>query len=212
MLEMHSKLMTSVYNRAQDDIDEQNRKQRQMIRSVLTTLRNLGQIILDESVRDETLRQVLFSQVDREKLASQMAHIETWLTGKYSHVFNLVVQRYTYLRQFAPTLLQHLHFRLQEGTQSTLVAAIQLLRDLNQENKRKLPEDAPLDFIPKSLRSLVEKDGEVNRSAWECALLTAVRDEIRAGNIYVTHSKRFGRFDDFLAQLQKVCNWGIIYG
>ncbi|MBI1882540.1 MAG: DUF4158 domain-containing protein, partial [Chloroflexi bacterium] len=103
MLEMHSKLMTSVYNRAQDDIDEQNRKQRQMIRSALTTLRNLGQIILDESVRDETLRQVLFSQVDREKLASQLAHIETWLTGKYSHVFNLVVQRYAYLRQFAPT-------------------------------------------------------------------------------------------------------------
>jgi hypothetical protein len=128
-----------------------------------------------------------------------MAHIETWLTGKYSHVFNLVVQRYTYLRhaERAPTLLQHLNFRLQESTQSTLVAAIQLLRDLNQENKRKLPADAPLDFIPKSLRSLVEKEGEVSRPAWECALLTAVRDEIRAGNIYVAHSKRFGRFDDF---------------
>ena len=197
MIEMHGKLMTSVYSRAQEDIDEQARKQRQLIRSSLATLHTLGQIILDESIRDDTLRQVLFSQVDKEKLTSQMTEVETWLTGKYSHVFNLVLQRYTYLRQFAPTLFQYLEFRPEEGTQSSLIEAIQLLRDLNRENKRKLPEDAPLDFIPKGLRPLVEKDGEVSKPAWECALLTAVRDELRAGNVYVAQSKRFGRFDDF---------------
>lgn len=197
MIDMHHKLMTTVYKRAQDDIDEQNRKQRQMIRSSLTTLHTLGQIILDESIHDETLRQVLFNQVDKEKLATQMADVETWLTGKYSHVFNLVVQRYSYLRQFAPTLLEHLDFKLEEATQTNLVQAIQILREMNRENRRKLPEDAPLDFIPKSLRPLVEKDGEVSKSAWECALLTAVRDEIRAGNLYAARSKRFGRFDNF---------------
>lgn len=197
MIDMNAKLMTSVYNRAQDAIDEQARKQRQMIRNSLATLHTLGQIILDESIQDETLRQVLFSKVDKEQLTSQMMEVKTWLTGKYSHVFNLVLQRYAYLRQFAPTLLQHLEFRLEEGSQSNLIEAIQLLRDLNRENKRKLPEDAPMDFIPKSLLPLVEKDGEINKPAWECALLTAIRDEIRVGNVYVAQSKRFGRFDDF---------------
>ena len=94
-------------------------------------------------------------------------------------------------------MLQQLDFRPEEGTPSSLVDAIDLLRDLNRENRRKLPEDAPLGFIPKSLRPLVEKAGEVSKPAWECALLLAVRDEIRAGNVYVVHSKRFGRFDDF---------------
>ena len=106
MLDMHGKLMTSVYHRAQEDIDEQARQQRWMIRRSLATLHTLGQIILDESVQDETLRQVLFSQVDKERLSGQMLEVETWLTGKYSHVFNLVLQRYTYLRQFAPTFGQ----------------------------------------------------------------------------------------------------------
>lgn len=68
---------------------------------------------------------------------------------------------------------------------------------MNEANKRKLPEDAPLDFIPKRLQPLVETDGTVNKHAWECALLTAIRDEIRAGNVFVEQSKRFGRFDDF---------------
>ncbi len=68
---------------------------------------------------------------------------------------------------------------------------------MNQSGKRKLPEDAPLGFIPKTLRPLVEKDGVVDKQAWECALLTAIRDEIKAGNISIGQSKRFGRFDDF---------------
>ena len=50
---------------------------------------------------------------------------------------------------------------------------------------------------PRSCARLVENDGEISRRAWESALLTAVRDEVRAGNLYVHHSQRFGRFDDF---------------
>jgi hypothetical protein len=41
--------------------------------------------------------------------------------------------------------------------------AIDLLRDLNREYKRILPEDASLAFVPKQLRALVQKDGEVNK-------------------------------------------------
>ena len=197
MVDTHHKLMTQIYNRAQEDVDEQTRKQRRMIRSSLATLHTLGQVILDRAIEDKLLRQVLFSKVDREILTSQMAVVETWLTGKYSHVFNLVVGRFPYIRQFAPTLLDQLDFRLEEGTQSTIVEAVKLLQQMNEGNSRKLPDDAPLGFIPRKLRPLVEKNGEVSKRAWECALLTAVRDEIRAGNIYVQRSKRFGRFDDF---------------
>ncbi|MCP4427243.1 MAG: hypothetical protein GY803_22370 [Chloroflexi bacterium] len=97
-------------------------------------------------------------------------------------------------------LLEQLDFRLEEGTQSTIVEAVKLLQQMNENNKRKLPDDAPLGFIPKKLRPLVEKNGEVSKRAWECALLTTVRNEIKAGNIFVQRSKRFGRFDDFFIE------------
>jgi TnpA family transposase len=197
MIDMHDKLMVRVYNHAQDDIDEEARRQRQLIRSALTTFTTLGAAILDDAIDDSELRLALFNRVNRERLAMQVAAAETWLTGKHSHVLNLVVQRFAYLRQFSPALLQHLQFRLEEGAQSSVVEAVEFLRQINQENKRKLPDDAPLDFVPKALRPLVEKNGVVDKRAWECVLLTAIRDEIKAGNIYVQESKRFGRFDDF---------------
>ena len=108
-----------------------------------------------------------------------------------------MLQRFYYLRQFAPALLDSLVFQEEEAGSKSLVQATRLLRAMNQADKRKLPEDAPLGFIPKNLRPFVEKDGVVDKQAWECALLTAIRDEIRAGNVSIGQSKRFGRFDDF---------------
>ena len=75
--------------------------------------------------------------------------------------------------------------------------AIELLKEMNADGRRKLPDDPPLTFIPKKLRPLIEQDGNVSRRAWEYALLTVIRDEVRAGNIYLQQSQRFGRFDDF---------------
>jgi hypothetical protein len=197
MVEMHDKLMTGVYNRAQQAIDAELRKRRQLIRSTLATFKMMGNTILDGSVDDSELRQTLFTQVDPEKLARQIEAVDRLLTGKHSHVLNLVMQRFSYLRQFSPALLQSLTFRVEEGARASVVEAIDLLQEMNRENRRKLPEDAPLDFIPKPLRALVEKDGAVDKHAWECVLLTAIRDEIRAGNVFVEESKRFGRFADF---------------
>jgi hypothetical protein len=104
MLEMHAKLMQGVYQRAQEEIDAHTRQHRRMLRHSLKTLHVLGQIILDESIQDTQVHTALFNQVEREKLIAQMEAVERWLTGKYSHVFHRVVQRFTYLRQFSPLL------------------------------------------------------------------------------------------------------------
>jgi TnpA family transposase len=197
MVDMHAKLMLKVETRAQEDVDAEMRRQRRLIRHSLHSFHTLGYLVLDDTVPDSELRPALFREVERERLAEQLAAIESWLTGKYSHIFNLVVQRFYYLRQFSPALLDSLAFQQAEGAAGSLVEAIQLLGEMNEAGKRKLPENAPLDFIPHKLRPLIEQEGEVNKHAWECALLLAIRDELKAGNIYVQDSKRFGCFDDF---------------
>jgi len=68
---------------------------------------------------------------------------------------------------------------------------------MNEGGKRKLPEETPISFIPRKLRPLVVLEDTINKQAWECALLTKVRDEIKSGNLAVKHSKRFGPFDRF---------------
>lgn len=68
---------------------------------------------------------------------------------------------------------------------------------MNAKNKRKLPEDASTEFVSTKIRPLIVSDGAIDKHAWECALISNLRNEIKSGNIYVKNSKRFGPFERF---------------
>ena len=108
-----------------------------------------------------------------------------------------MIDRFTYLRQFSKALLDHLELESPQGNTSSLLQAVDVLKEMNRTGKRKLPPDAPIDFVPARLHPFVDIGGEIHKPAWECALLSVLRDEIKSGNLSVTHSKRFGSFEDF---------------
>ena len=143
MVDMHGKLMPKVENRAQEDVNPEMRRQRRLIRNSLHSFHKLSQIALDETLPDADLRNAVFQEVGKDRFSEQLTASESWLTGKYSHVFNLGVQRFYYLRQFSPTLVDSLAFRQEEGAATALVKAVQLLQEMNDEGKRRLPEGAP---------------------------------------------------------------------
>jgi hypothetical protein len=70
-------------------------------------------------------------------------------------------------------------------------------------NESKWPTELPLDFIPKKLKDIVAPNGMVNKRAWECAVLVALRDDVKAGNISVKKSKKYGRFDQFFMPIDQ---------
>jgi Tn3 transposase DDE domain len=76
------------------------------------------------------------------------------------------------LRKFSPALLDALELTQDiEGEQSACLRALQMLKELNASGRRKLPEDAPTDFLSQRLKPIVINHGEIDRRAWECALL-----------------------------------------
>ncbi len=66
-----------------------------------------------------------------------------------------------------------------------MLRALQMLKELNATGRRKLPVDAPTEFLPQRLKPIVINHGEIDRRAWECALLLKLRDELKAGNLSV---------------------------
>ena len=87
-----------------------------------------------------------------------------------------------------------------------MLDATDILKEMNQAGKRKLPPEASVAFVPDKLMPFVKNNGELDKRAWECVLLTVLRDEIKSGNLSVAYSKRFRNFNDFFiskAQWQK---------
>ncbi len=197
-VDMFDKFLTRAHTRAEHEMDDQIRGQRQTIKAAMSSLRALGAIILDDTVDDAALRPQLFAAVSREALRTQVAGLDEWVSGKKSDVFHGLVRRFSHLRQFSPVLLRVLEFIPDVGDDEIpCLEALRVLKEMNADLKRKLPEDAPMDFIPKRLLPLVVTDGKADRKAWECALLLKLQDDLRSGNLAVKHGKRFGRFEDY---------------
>lgn len=155
VVDTYDKLMNRLWNRAQKDLDAQAKRQRKQIRSSLANYRTLLKVLLDEAVEDTALRSLLFNRIERDELVADAAEMATLLDGTYSHVFHLVTQRHSYLRQFAPALLKHLRLEAEDSPSAALFEAVDLLRTMNKAGRRKLPKDAPMDFMPRGIHALV---------------------------------------------------------
>jgi TnpA family transposase/predicted transcriptional regulator len=197
-VDMFDKLLTRTNTRAQNELDEQLRRQRQTIQVSLAAFGSLGRVILDNSISDGELRARLFAAVPREELAACMEEMDEWVAGKRTDPFYGVVRRHGLLRKFSPALLDALEFAQDaEGAPTACLRALRILKEMNATGRRKLPEDSPTGFLPQRLKPIVMNHGEIDRRAWECALLLKLRDELKAGNLSVRYSKRFARLDDF---------------
>ena len=196
-IDMVDKLLTRTQSQVKFSQLQALQKQRQSIKASLSTFCKLGEIALDTAIEPINVREHLFKVISQEDLATQIEAITDWTTGKHSDVLPGVIQRYSFLRRFTPAFINSIRVTADDPEHSC-VEALTLLRELNEGNKRTVPDDATLAFVPKSARKWVIVDqGKISKRAWETVLLLKVRDEIRAGNLNVARSKRFGHFDEF---------------
>ncbi len=89
---------------------------------------------------------------------------------------DLLEKKFYVLRKYTPTLLNSLEFRSTKSAEP-LMNAIDVIKDMNETGKRKVPEDAPLDFISTRWQKHVyDDDGMINRHYYEMAVLTELRN------------------------------------
>jgi hypothetical protein len=197
-VDMFDKLLVRAQTQAQKELDQYLSRQRQTIQVSLAALRSLSRIILDDSIPDGELRARLFAEVPRDELTACTEEVGEWVTGRRSDPCHGVVRRHGVLRKFSPAFLNALEFiQDAEDEPTACLRALQVLKQLNADGRRKLPANAPIDFVSQRLRPIVGDGEGIDRRAWECVLLVKLRDELKAGNLSVHYSKRFARLNDF---------------
>ena len=200
IVDLHAKLVTQTYRRAERRLDADSKERRRVLAGSLRSLREIGRLVLDGRVADGDLRRAILDRVPAETLREQVEEAEAWTAAHRGEVFPRVAGRLPYLRQFSPSLVGALDFEVDPAGGSTraraLVESVDVLRAMNEGGKRRVPEGAPTSFIPKGRLRFVETGGGIDRAAYEAAVLTALRDEIRRGNVAVRGSKRFGYLSD----------------
>ena len=111
-------------------------------------------------------------------------------------------ESYATLRRYAPQFLDVLKLRAAPAAKGVL-AAIEVLRDMNSDNARKVPADAPTVFIKPRWAKLVLTDDGIDRRYYELCALSELKNALRSGDVWVQGSRQFKDFDEYLVPVEK---------
>lgn len=104
-IDLNNKLIQKMENRAKVAFNTELVKKRKAIKESLSMFQTVAGVILDESVEDENVREIVFGQVPKEVLIKQISQLNDFLEGKHSHQFHHFVGQFNYLRKFSPAFL-----------------------------------------------------------------------------------------------------------
>ncbi|MGF7176663.1 Tn3 family transposase [Azospirillum doebereinerae] len=101
------------------------------------------------------------------------------------------------LRRVGPLFLDAFEF---QGIAAVagLLRAVATLRTFYAGSRRTLPKDIPTNFIRRSWRAVVLRDGAIDGRAFELCLFAELRDRLRAGDVWVVGSRQYRAVEDQL--------------
>ncbi len=104
--------------------------------------------------------------------------------GRKASTTCTVGENFATLRRYTPALLEVLELRAPPAAQGVL-AAVQTLREMNADNLRKVPADAPTAFIKPRWKPLVITPEGLDRKFYEICALSELKNALRSGDIWV---------------------------
>lgn len=188
---LFDRCLTGVMARSRRDRDQRHQASSGEVLQMLDQFVTMSDVILDDAVGDPQVRASIHAQIPQAALAQSRAQCAQLLRDLDTTYLVFVRGRYGYVRQFAPRLLATIHFSAHRDPHPVL-EALRLLRRLNAQDKRAVPSDAPITFVPVAWLPYVrEPDGTINRRFYELCALWELRNGLRSGDIWVAQGRRY---------------------
>nr|WP_303652785.1 Tn3 family transposase [Paludisphaera mucosa] len=190
-LDLFDRCLAEAYHRASRDLEDFRLSVARSTNEKVRLFREIGRVVLDPKVKDTELRRTIYRHISSDELRDAIEESDRIIRPLDDHYFDFLASRYTYLRQFTPEFIAAL--KLRASGDSNLIGAVDLLRRLNNEGRRVLPEETPLEFVPARWRPYVNDnpDPTKRRHYFELCVLWELRGALRAGCVWLEKSRRY---------------------
>jgi hypothetical protein len=196
-LGMHDQIIARVLRRGKRRQADALQAETQRIKQALGMFATLGKALIE--ARDERREpwEAIEAAIPWERLCAMIDSVEALGKPRRLEPLGFVAAYYPQIRRYAPDLIEELDFQAAAGGEDVL-AAIKLLRQMNATGRRKLPEEAPTAFVPPKWASFVHTEDGLNHHFYELCALSALRDHLRSGDIWVPGSRQYQDFERYL--------------
>ena len=198
IIDIFIQALWDLYQDAKKDLEIFQKSVAKSANDKLKMFRKIGYILLDLEVTDSNVRSVTFSQIPQDILRQALDDTNHIVRPHGDSHIDFFARRYSYIRQFSPSFLNALDFR-SDSPEAPLLRAIKLIRQLNmKKGKRKVPQDAPVDFVSEQWKPyVVNRDKSINTGYYELCVLWELRSELRACNIWIEGSRKYANLDSY---------------
>jgi Domain of unknown function (DUF4158)/Tn3 transposase DDE domain len=192
VVELADQCLWASYTDARQELEEVRKTSARATNVTLVLFQTLGQILLDMTVDDTAVRAVSFARVPEAVLRAAVEETTGLIRPRPDAAIDFFGKRLSYFRQFVPAWLQTLTFHAHDPAEPVL-RAVDIIRTLDQTpTPRPVPKDAPLAIITDPWRPYMrEVGGALSRRYYELCTLWSLRSALRAGDIWVAHSRRY---------------------
>ncbi|MDP9424736.1 MAG: Tn3 family transposase [Actinomycetota bacterium] len=133
-----------------------------------------------------------------ERFVQSVAEAEGLALPQSFDYLDFLEAGHTHVRRYAPALLSAFDFRAAPSAKP-LIEAVEVLKEMNEKGKRKVPDDAPTSFVkPRWRDHVVGPAGEIDRRYYELSALSELKNGLRSGDVWVPGSRRYRDLDDYL--------------
>lgn len=196
--DIHDRQILSLLSKgrkAQEEIQKQNGKK---LNEKVIHFTSIGQALIKAKEEELDVFEVLESVIEWNSFVSSVEEAQELARPADYDYLDLLQKRFYSLRKYTPTLLRVLDFHSTKANE-TLLQAIEIIRGMNESGRRKVPVESPVDFISNRWKKhLYEDDGTINRHYYEMAVLTELREHIRAGDVSIVGSRQYKDFEEYL--------------
>jgi len=190
---MHDQFTIDMARKSKNKHDRKLKAGRKRAKQGMALILDATEIMVDSEVPIPKRGGVLFESFSEEQLKAALESCRMFQMLEDRGLTDELSAHYVGLHRYLPQFLT-LDFQGAVGSEP-LIGAINLARNLEANDQRKLPNDAPISFVPAGWRkALIRADGSIDRRIWDIALGLATRDSLRSGDLHLPESRKHVSF------------------
>jgi TnpA family transposase len=202
VIETHDRIVGKTYRAAERRCAAVIADQRASVQATLEGFAKVGASMLEARRSAEPIDATVELVLGWDGFARLVSDAAALTDAISADPLDFVGDGYARFRRYAPRLLTALDLKGGRAA-GPVLEAITALRELNAAGNTGAPP-LPADFVRHKWRKRVIREGRIDRRLWETALLFALRDGLRSGDLWIEESRRHQAFSTALAPMTAV--------
>jgi TnpA family transposase len=197
IIDLHDRIIGKLFAAAKHKHQEKFQSSGRAINDKVRLYGRIGQTLLDSRQNGADPFTAIENVMPWDIFVASVYEAQTLAQPESFDFLHHIGDSYSMLRRYAPAFLDVLKLKAAPAAQYVL-NAIDVLRSMNTNNVRKVPNGTPTDFVKPRWTKLVSTNGCIDRRYYELCALSELKNALRSGDIWVQGSRQFKDFNDYL--------------